>query len=273
MSWLGLFKTAAADVPTPAAGKLRLFFDALGVASVKDEAGAVTALGAARLPGYIDGLRMEWVSGTQIRVSTGSAYIPSIARIAELAAAVTLSPTLAANTWYHLYLTITGTSVGVEAVTTAPAAPYFGTARTKTGDTSRRYIGSFLTDASAQIHQFLVSGLNVVYPKAGTGALPFRVLSNKTTAAEDVVSVSGIIPMTSSGVFARFFFNRTVGDNSMIFGPTTGLPKLNNITSPGAVVFTIPVTSSLVIYIQLQSTITDGNGGAYIDVNGYTYDR
>src|SRR6185503_5347718 len=104
--------------------------------------------------GYIDGLKMEWISGTQIRVTTGAAYVPGPKRIAELATAVTLTPSLSANTWYHLYLTVSGATVGVESVTTAPAAPYMGMARSKTGDTSRRYLGSYLTKADSSIANF-----------------------------------------------------------------------------------------------------------------------
>ncbi|MFP3435921.1 hypothetical protein SB781_39850, partial [Paraburkholderia sp. SIMBA_061] len=55
---------------------------------------------------------------------------------------------------YHVYLFLDGTTPDVELSTTSPAAPYWGTARTKAGDTSRRYIGSFRTGSTGAVVQF-----------------------------------------------------------------------------------------------------------------------
>jgi len=97
MSWFTLVKKAASLIPTPTTGKGRLFLDDAGAVAVKNDAGALLTLQA--IPqGFIEGLRMEWVSGTQIRVSTGAAYVPGVGRVVELAAPVTLTPTLSAST-------------------------------------------------------------------------------------------------------------------------------------------------------------------------------
>ncbi|WP_414609310.1 hypothetical protein, partial [Stenotrophomonas pavanii] len=131
----------ASLIPTPATNKVTLFVSDTGIPSYKDDAGLVTPMSGQPIPaGYIDGLKMEWVSGTQIRFTSGSAYIPSLGRALALAAAVTKTPTLAANTWYHNYVYDNAGTADVEVSTTVPAAPYSGTARTKAGDTSRRYI-------------------------------------------------------------------------------------------------------------------------------------
>ena len=148
--------------------------------------------------GYIDGLGLEWVSGTQIRISAGAAYVPGAKRIAELATAVTLTPSLAASTWYHVYLTVSGTTVSAEAVTTVPAAPYTGKARAKTGDTSRRYVGSFRTNASSQIIRFEhspVSGaIKYLTDINGSG---MQVLSNGNQTTSTTVSVAAVVPVTA----------------------------------------------------------------------------
>ncbi|MEU8779981.1 hypothetical protein, partial [Streptomyces sp. NPDC048606] len=82
------------------------------------------------MAGHILGLRMEYVGPASIRVSSGSAWIPSLQQAIEVPSALTLSGlTLAANTWYHLYLYLNGSTPAIEAVTDAPAAPYSGTAR------------------------------------------------------------------------------------------------------------------------------------------------
>ncbi|WWW34509.1 hypothetical protein V8017_15995 [Stenotrophomonas rhizophila] len=233
------------------------------------------ALAALALSGYIDGLQLVWTSVNSVSFTSGTAAIPSLGALLRFPSAITKSGlSLAASTFYHAYGFSNSGTPDVEITTTAPSSPYLGAARTKTGDTSRRYLGSFLTDTSGFIHQFIQSGNLVLYPRAGAGGgSVFRVLSAKITAAEQAVSLSGVIPGTASGVFARFFFNRSVGDNAMNFAPISGLPKMSNVTSPGVAFFTVPLTTAQTLYIQLNNDVTDGNGAAYIDVNGFTYER
>jgi len=233
------------------------------------------ALAALAISGYIDGLQMVWNSVNSVSFTSGTAAIPSLGALLRFPLSITKSGlSLAASTFYHAYGFSNSGAPDVEITTTAPSSPYLGSARTKTGDTSRRYLGSFLTDTSGFIHQFIQAGSLVLYPRGGAGGGSiFRVLSAKITAAEQAVSLSGVIPITASGVFARFFFNRSIGDNAMNFGPTSGLPKLNNVTSPGVAFFTVPLTPAQALYIILNNDVTDGNGAAYIDVNGYTYER
>jgi hypothetical protein len=232
--------------------------------------------GDARAPlvqpkGYIDGLKMVWVSGTQIQVSAGSAYVPGPKRIAELAAATTLTPSLAATTWYHLFLTVSGATVGVEAVTTAPAAAYSGTARAKTGDTSRRYIGSFRTDAAGSIRPFVQCG--------GSGEILFGgftdfIVSNGLASTSTAVDCSSLVPVT--GVSAKCLMgngNATVNvfygtpvagavTNSNYIGP---IPPNNNL-SPD-----IPLSTSQQFLYKYENTAT--GTGLFVRIVGYKFER
>ncbi len=239
--------------------------------------------GDARAPlvqpkGYIDGLKMVYVSATQIQITTGAAYVPGPKRIAELTAAITLTPTLAASTWYHLYLTVAGATVGVEAVTTVPAAPYSGTARAKTGDTSRRYIGSFRTDPSGTIAKFKhnVSNGYVAY-------LAIRDLSLNagTQTTTTTVSLSATIPVTS--VAAALIISLDASGASLFTGnsemPVTALASNNFLgyteSSTQVSVSRMdghPVDSSQAISYRLSATPSAGTG-AYIRVMGYSYER
>ncbi len=102
--------------------------------------------------GHIDGLKMEWVSGTSLRVTSGSAYIESLGYAIELPAAITKSSlVLVASSWYHIYLFDNAGTPDIEIVTTAPAAPYNGSARSKTGDTGKRWLGRVRTDESSAL--------------------------------------------------------------------------------------------------------------------------
>ena len=151
----------------------------------------------AALRGYIDGLRMEWVSGTSLRVTGGAAYVPGLNGILGVESPITKSGlSLAANTWYHLYLYRNGGSADIEISATDPAAPYSGAARTKTGDSTRRYIGSIRTVASGEVVRFRhnLPG-SILY---STNINLFRVLANGTKANPPAnISLTDAIPVTS----------------------------------------------------------------------------
>lgn len=221
--------------------------------------------------GQIDGLKMEWVSPSQIRVTSGSAYVPGAERIAELATAVTLTPSIGANAWGHVYLLVSGTTTGVEAVTTAPAAAYSGTARAKTGDTSRRYIGSFRTDAAGSIRPFVQCG--------GSGEILFGgftdfIVSNGLASTSTAVDCSSLVPVT--GVSAKCLMgngNATVNvfygtpvagavTNSNYIGP---IPPNNNL-SPD-----IPLSTSQQFLYKYENTAT--GTGLFVRIVGYKFER
>lgn len=266
---LTMFKRLASLIPTPATNKVTLFVSDTGIPSYKDDAGLVTPMSGQPIPaGYIDGLKMEWVSGTQIRFTSGSAYIPSLGRALALTAALTKSPSLAASTWYHAYLYSNAGTPDVEVTTTAPDTPYNGTARTKTGDTSRRYIGSFRTSSSSAIFSFSVCGSQVNYRTDG-GSAPFRVLDNGTSTADVTVSLAAVVPVTS--VQAQLFLQNQ---------STNGFIR---ISAPGDTTVHFFVPPVFKYYLNMY---TDGNqavrygydvspsgGGAYIDVFSYVYER
>ncbi|QGL88277.1 hypothetical protein FEO91_08165 [Stenotrophomonas maltophilia] len=162
--------------------------------------------------GHILGLRMEYVGPASIRVSSGSAWIPSLQQAIEVSSALTLSGlTLAASTWYHLYLYLNSSTPAIEAVAAAPAAPYSGTARAKTGDTSRRYIGSFRTNASAQIVRFAHNpGSNAIKYMQDINTAPLYVLNAGTAVTSTDVSCSAAVPVTSRIMYAFAENNSTV---------------------------------------------------------------
>lgn len=269
---LTMFKRLASLVPTPATNKVTLFVSDTGIPSYKDDAGLVTPMSGQPIPsGYIDGLKMEWVSGTQIRFTSGSAYIPSLGRALALTAALTKSPSLAASTWYHAYLYSNAGTPDVEVSTTAPDTPYSGTARAKTGDTSRRYIGSFRTNASSQVYDFDHNWQKgeVMYRLPGT---LFRVLSNGSATTATTVACATAIPVTSKSVYGRVL-NLSTSAN-LIVGPGDAAITTNDyflgVSFGGqAVVAFLPTDSSQ----QLRYLMSAAQSGAYIDAYGFAYER
>lgn len=227
-------------------------------------------------PGYIDGLQMQWVSATAITVASGSAYIAGSARV--LRATVDIAKTslsLSASTWYHVYLYDNAGTPDVEIVTTAPAAPYNGTARIKTGDASRRYLGSVRTGSDTAIYNFVHASGRVLYREnIADGILPFRVLSNGMSTTDTVISCTDVVPVTSKVATLRLQNTSTVGgfrvkqsDGTYSSGPG---PAAQTVSPGGLGIFDLPLNSSQqLIYFFLAAP----SSGGYIDVCGYSFDR
>jgi len=223
---------------------------------------------------YISGLKMTWNSATSISVSSGAAYIPSLAVCFANSGTLTLSGlSLTASTWYHVYLYSNSGTAAIECVTTAPSSPYYGTARTKTGDTSRRYVGSVLTDASSNIYQFEHIGTTVKY-ECNVAPAPFAVLLGGSATTPTTVSCSSVMPVTAFVVSLLL----TNADASASIAYAN--PRVNG-----------GLTSSFMAYLNANSSMsidlcTDASqnisymwrtspsgGNANIRVVGYTYER
>lgn len=156
-------------------------------------------------PDFISGLKMIWNSATSLSVTTGAACRPSDSLLMMPAALITKAGlVLTASTWYHLYLYMNGANPDVEIVTTAPAAAYVGTARAKTGDTSRRYIGSILTDASGNVYKFQQSEKIIDWLET-VNLSPFTVSIGFAATVPTDISCSGAVPVT--GVSAKFRYD------------------------------------------------------------------
>ncbi|WP_414604344.1 hypothetical protein [Stenotrophomonas sp. AR029] len=243
-------------------------FSQLAAASA---ASVAAGAGLWTMAGHILGLRMEYVGPAALRVSSGSAWIPSLQRAVEVPSALTLNGlSLTANTWYHVFLYMNGTAPAIEAVTAAPAAPYSGTARTKTGDTSRRYIGSFRTDAAGAILNFQHEGGRIIY-QGFLNQAPFTVLSNGSSTTEATVSLAAVIPPTAR-----------VGMLRHTNGSTATSSRMNNASAvfPNYVMnFGTGADAFIDFVVNANQSVTYWCGGApspsgvYIQVLGYVLER
>lgn len=220
--------------------------------------------------GHINGLVMQWVSGSQLTVTSGDAYIPSLSAIFQSSSSITKSSlSLSADSWYHVYFFSNSGTPDVEIVTTSPSAAYNGTARTKTGDSSKRYIGSVLTDSSGLVYRFAQNGNNIDYVVNLT--TPFRVLSGGMAQVRTNISLSGVIPVTSTYVVANTINNT----NIQVFidipeignsGAVSRYTCLSNQRTP----ILAAVASRTLQYLYAAPPT---GAGAFIDVWGYIYER
>lgn len=269
---LTMFKRLASLVPTPATNKVTLFVSDTGIPSYKDDAGLVTPMSGQPIPaGYIDGLKMEWVSGTQMRFTSGSAYIPSLGRALALPSALTKTLTLSPNTWYHNFLYSNAGTSDVETVTTLPDAPYSGTARAKTGDNSRRYIGSFRTDASAAIIQFTSDSSGMQRYMISNASASLRVISNGKASARTTVSLSAVLP-PSATAFQTQSENTDPAIYVNLSIPGAAVAGMFGIAPGGgkSQIFNFSTAADQSIDYSFSSA---PSGGFYMDVIGFFYAR
>lgn len=89
---------------------------------------------------YIEGLEITTGGGTDFYVKPGAAFIPSNNRVIKLAS-LFQGVTEAINDCVYIYLYETNGVGQIEMSYTEPGNEYIGTARTKYGDMSRRFIG------------------------------------------------------------------------------------------------------------------------------------
>jgi hypothetical protein len=227
------------------------------------------------LESAISGLGLVWVSVSAIDISIGAAYIESLGLVYDVPAAISLTglSSLTASTLYHVYLYDNAGTPAAEVVTTAPASPFAGTARSKTSDTTRRYLGSVYVNASQQIVPFqhhIQSGL-MVYRNAGGSAPSFRVLSAGSATTETAVSCGSFVPSTSRDVLLKIS-NTDATANVLIGSPDEAMSTSIYFASiAGSVRSFMPCpTNASQQVAYLNSTAASG---AFIDLLGYWYAR
>jgi hypothetical protein len=194
----------------------------------------------------------------------------------------------AANTFYHLYA-YQGPSgtIALEISTTAPAAPYLGTARCKTGDVSRRYLASGRTNASAKFrpakHTRPTDIGNRVMLDAATasGSLPTTLLSALTATTVQTIDLSSVVPVTATRAIVQVLnpSSRTlyVGRSEAGVVSTT---NYQYAAVPGSCpVLDVTLDSTRQFTCVLSSTDILGNivailtGSVTLNLVGYEFDR
>lgn len=272
--------TADAYGRLTAAGNAAIAFPAAPVTSVFGRTGAVVAAandyaynqiaGLVIPQGYIDGLQMVWNSATSISVTSGTAYIPSLANVLVSNSTLTLSGlSLTASTWYHVYLYSNAGVPAIECVMTIPSN-YYGSAYEKTGDPSRRYVGSVLTNSSASIIRFIVDTFSEWRWILANNSSPLRCLTNGKATTQTNINLSPAMPITAthailevSNTDTSIFVNLGITGQANIIGIAPAGSLAGALT-------TFPTNSSQTITYYYPSMPTNG---FYCDVVGFGYSR
>lgn len=159
------------------------------------------------MSGAILGGGLVWNSSTSVSVLPFAAHIESTGLFLCSSSTLTLSSlSLSSSTKYYIYAYSNSGTPAIELSTTAPASPYSGTACSKTGDTSRRYLGMVLTDGSGNVRPFIHSTTSGDYlwriPTSG-GTTFTQVLTNGAATTATAVSCSGVVAPNTKTIKIR----------------------------------------------------------------------
>lgn len=229
---------------------------------------AITPAQGGTSPGYIDGLLPTWVTTTSITISSGSAYVPSLGKVLTVANPITLTGQsgLTPDAFYYFYLYDNAGTPAVERVITYPGDPYFGKARSKLGDSSRRLLFALRTSSAGLFYPFKLLNTSMLLYAATTGTAPFRVLAGGTATSYTNVSLGSVVPVSTQSVCLRCSAGGSVSQLAM-----------PGIDSPAMAVIDVGARYQFDFATDAQQRIQYANAAAggtlFIDVTGYGMDR
>lgn len=240
-------------------------------------AAAAAAAGIGITACHIQGLVISRNAAGVVGCSPGSAYIPSLSAVLKVPSALTVNLTgLTANTIYHLYLYSASGTPTLE-VSATPPVVYSEPAFQKTGDTSRRYIGSILASAANDCYPFKHVGDLISYNTAISVA-PFLLLSGTRVTVGISVSVLGCAPGTATHVRTAMCNNINTVPNAYFANADAG-----TVTATNYLFVLGGVAGQAWTFAELGldstgafSVVVDAggsSGGVFVRANGYRFRR
>lgn len=226
--------------------------------------------------GYVDGQAdMEFIRGLDIFVSSanftvspGALYLPASAkRISNTAIQTIVLSSLATGTTYHIYAFDNAGTFGIEYSATVPVR-YGVKASIKTGDNTRRYLGSFHVSGGGVVCSvFLQNGRATHnFGWADTG----RVLSNGKATTSTSVAFGQFVPQETGKTVILATTNGSSNVTASI-GVISGVDMFSAQLNFDKSVLELPIPNGPTLYYRFGGT--PATAGLYIDIGGYTYDR
>lgn len=227
----------------------------------------------------IVGLKLSVLSdGVTVGLTPGGAYIPNQGRaLSQTDMSVVVSGV--ASAWRHFYLANDDGALKFEYSATAPAEPYQGTARTKSNDATRRYLGSLYFNASGVTLPFLHSQVGdranriSFTPPGGAAIAQSRLINVGTGTTPTLVDASAVVPMTCRMMYT--LIDNTSTSDAYIGTPDGGTLSTTNyllfVKANQAGQFDVEVNGNQLLNYFLNGAIT--LGGITIRVRGYLFDR
>ncbi|WP_460044102.1 hypothetical protein [Pseudomonas sp. S2_H01] len=246
---------------------------AISEANAAASAGTAGNVGVGK--GFIEGLQMLWVSLNSIQILPGSCFMPNLNRVYKVPATLTVTPPAGVTGFGHIYLYDNAGTPAVEMVTTEPVQ-YWNDARNKTGDPTRRYIGSaLLNNGNAYNFRHYPAQGKVNYLYATPTTAPFNPLSGGTALVATVVSAAAVCPSTATHMDALV---SCAGSGAIYVGNEEQAIQLSNTNwqiislSTGYTICTIAF--SLANTLRRFQYIVSGSGiSGFVSTLGYIFGR
>lgn len=253
--------------------------------TVLDDADAVTAREtlAIDMPGadYISGFQLRYDGRRAMTIGAGVAHVPSLGRQVALTSALSLtSMSLPVSGWTHIYL-YSNAGVGAIELSTTPPVKYNGSASVKTGDTSRRYLGSVLSSAANDMWQWVhdMSRNSITYTEANPTTAPFHMVNAFGGTTPSPVSSAGVAPvetvsslkiMTQSTLIVYYHIAEQIAAG----GPSNFLQAVGSSAAGATTLSVHDIQLSKVPATLGQYLIAVQPGGVVtVFVAGYTFER
>lgn len=249
---------------------------------------------------FINGLDINYSASGSISVQPGMAYVSGLNKVVFVTGAITqnipIVSTNSSGSWQNIYLGESGGIPFIQVTGTNPATPYSGVARSKTGDSTLRYLGSVYCDTGGYLYRF---GSNVhgniwrVNWIEAVNVFPFQFANvSGTVTNPTAIVLSWIVPTPLQGIICDLMVQNvhnlvTTGDNIMSISdvPAMTVPGNANIYAEsltrmnnGAAATTNVQLAPIPVKIsgsQLQYTHINlaGTNGGFFRVRGYNLQR
>ena len=214
--------------------------------------------------GYIQGLIPTWASSTTITFSPGVAVIQSTGKALRVNSPLSVVSAGGANAFYYIYVYDNGGTPAIELSATPPGESYSGSARSKSTDTSRRFVGAFRTAAGGGFIPFFVAN-GILHYLGATNAAPFRVLAGSTNTSYTTLSCTSVVPPTTRLALVR---GLAVTGTAALTVAAAGDVPMHQFDPASRYVLFMPLAADLSVRYAM---LTAGNFS--LDVLGYGMDR
>lgn len=229
--------------------------------------------------------------GGVVAVGEGYCFLPSGRRIMTTGATATISGSQPVG-WLHAYgYEISNNMLGLELDATVPAPPYRGTARCKTGDTTRRYLGSGRVEAVGKLragrHVTVAAQGNQIILDSSTATLttPPRALNLAivllTAPVQQSVPLANYVPPTASAVDLKIsnMSNLTTYVGRPGMGVLSAANRFAEVPANTTMMLRCLLDSDLTVTLLPSATgllggvVSIAAGNVVVEVAGYLFDR
>lgn len=229
--------------------------------------------------------------GGIVSVGEGYCFLPSGRRIMTTGATATISGTQPVG-WLHAYgYEASNNTLGLELDSTAPSAAYRGTARTKTGDISRRYLGSGRIEAVGRLragrHVTVAAMGNQIILDSSTPTLttPPRALNLAIVVlvapTQQTIALANYVPLTASAVDLKIsnMSNLTAYLGRPSMGTLSASNRFAEVPANTTMMVRCLLDGDLSVTLLASATgllgavVTIAAGNVVVEVAGYVFDR